>query len=125
MPDLYNTEIEVQTHYISDESDPIHNRYVFSYTITISNNGQLPAKLLTRHWVITNADGKVEEVKGEGVVGEQPHLNPGEQFRYTSGTILETPVGSMHGSYQMLADDGIRFDAEIPAFSLSVPHTLH
>ena len=125
MPDLYNTEIEVQTHYISDESDPIHNRYVFSYTITISNNGQLPAKLLTRHWVITNADGKVEEVKGEGVVGEQPHLNPGEQFRYTSGTILEIPVGSMKGTYHMIADDGVEFEAEIPMFTLSKPHTLH
>ena len=125
MPDLYNTEIEVQTHYIPDESDPTHNRYVFSYTITISNNGQVPAKLLTRHWVITNADGKVEEVKGEGVVGEQPHLNPGEQFRYTSGTILETPVGSMKGTYHMIADDGVEFEADIPMFTLSKPHTLH
>ena len=125
MPDLYNTEIDVQTHYIPDESDPIHNRYVFTYTITISNNGQVPAKLLKRHWVITNADGKVEEVKGEGVVGEQPHLNPGEQFRYTSGTILETPVGSMKGTYLMIADDGVEFEANIPMFTLSKPHTLH
>ena len=125
MPDLYNTEIDVQTHYISDESDPIHNRYVFSYTITISNNGQLPAKLLTRHWVITNADGKVEEVKGKGVVGEQPHLQPGDGFQYSSGTILETPVGSMHGSYQMIADDGEHFEAPIAPFTLSMPNTLH
>lgn len=125
MPDIYNTEIEVQTHYIPDESDPIHNRFVFAYTITISNNGQLPAKLLTRHWVITNADGKVEEVKGDGVVGEQPHLNPGEQFRYTSGTILETPVGSMKGTYHMIADDGVEFEADIPTFTLSKPNTLH
>ena len=125
MPELYNTEIEVQTHYISDESDPDNNRYVFAYTITISNNGQIPAKLLTRHWVITNADGKVEEVKGEGVVGEQPHLNPGEQFRYTSGTILETPLGSMKGTYHMIADDGVEFDADIPMFTLSKPNILH
>lgn len=125
MPELYNTEIEVQTHYIPDESDPENNRYVFAYTITISNNGQIPAKLLTRHWVITNADGKVEEVKGEGVVGEQPHLNPGEQFRYTSGTILETPLGSMKGTYHMIADDGVEFDADIPMFTLSKPNILH
>jgi len=125
MPDIYNTEVEVQTHYIPDESDPIHNRFVFAYTITISNNGQLPARLLTRHWVITNADGKVEEVKGDGVVGEQPHLNPGEQFRYTSGTILETPVGSMKGTYHMIADDGVEFEADIPTFTLSKPNTLH
>jgi len=125
MPELYNTEIEVQTHYIPDESDPDNNRYVFAYTITISNNGQIPAKLLTRHWVITNADGKVEEVKGEGVVGEQPHLNPGEQFRYTSGTILETPLGSMKGTYHMIADDGVEFDADIPMFTLSKPNILH
>lgn len=125
MPELYNTDIKVETHYIQDESDPVHNRYVFAYTITISNSGQLPAKLLTRHWVITNADGKVEEVKGAGVVGEQPHLNPGEQFQYTSGTILETPVGSMKGTYHMIADDGVEFEAEIPMFTLSKPNTLH
>ncbi len=125
MPALYNTEIEVQTHYIPGESDPENNRYVFAYTITISNNGQIPAKLLARHWVITDADGKVEEVKGEGVVGEQPYLNPGEQFRYTSGTILETPLGSMKGTYHMIADDGVEFDADIPMFTLSKPNILH
>lgn len=125
MPELYNTDVQVETHYIQDESDPVHNRYVFAYTITILNNGQVPAKLLTRHWVITNADGKVEEVKGAGVVGEQPHLNPGEQFQYTSGTILETPVGSMKGTYHMIADDGVEFEAEIPMFTLSKPNTLH
>ena len=125
MTENYNTQIEVQTTYISEQSDPEQNRFVFAYTITISNEGQVPAKLLARHWSITNADGKVEEVEGEGVVGEQPHLNPGEQFQYTSGTVLETPVGSMHGTYQMIADDGVEFKAEIPVFTLSVPKMLH
>ena len=125
MTDNYNTQVEVQTSYISEQSDPEENRFVFAYTITISNEGLVPAKLLTRHWIITNADGKVEEVEGEGVVGEQPYLNPGEQFQYTSGTVLETPVGSMHGTYQMIADDGVEFEAEIPVFTLSVPNTLH
>lgn len=125
MADNYNTQVEVQTNYISEQSDPAHNRFVFAYTVTISNEGDVPAKLLARHWIITNADGKVEEVEGEGVVGEQPYLNPGEQFQYTSGTILETPVGSMHGTYQMIADDGVEFEAEIPVFTLSVPNTLH
>ncbi|MEJ2141097.1 MAG: Co2+/Mg2+ efflux protein ApaG [Gammaproteobacteria bacterium] len=125
MTDNYNTQVEVQTTYIPEQSDPDQNRFVFAYTITISNEGQVPAKLLARHWIITNADGKVEEVEGEGVVGEQPYLNPGEQFQYTSGTVLETPVGSMHGTYQMVADDGVEFEAEIPVFTLSVPHILH
>ena len=87
--------------------------------------GDVAAKLLTRHWIITNADGKEEEVKGKGVVGEQPHLQPGDGFQYSSGTIIETPVGSMHGSYQMLADDGEKFEAVIAPFTLSMPHTLH
>jgi ApaG protein len=125
MTENYNTQVEVQTTYISEQSDPEQNRFVFAYTITISNEGQVPAKLLARHWIITNADGKVEEVEGEGVVGEQPHLNPGEQFQYTSGTVLETPVGSMHGTYKMIADDGVEFKAEIPVFTLSVPQILH
>ena len=121
----YDIKIEVQTQYIAEQSDPEEERYVFSYTITIRNEGSVPAKLLTRHWVITNANGKTQEVRGEGVVGEQPHLKPGEGFRYTSGAVLETPVGSMQGSYQMLADDGIKFDAEIAPFTLSTPHTIH
>lgn len=125
MTDNYNTQVEVQTTYIPEQSDPDQNRFVFAYTVTISNEGQVPAKLLARHWIITNADGKVEEVEGEGVVGEQPYLNPGEQFQYTSGTVLETPVGSMHGTYQMVADDGVEFEAEIPVFTLSVPQILH
>ena len=122
---MYNIQVDVQTQYIPEQSDPEQDRYVFSYTITIRNEGTVPAKLLTRHWIITNADGKTQEVRGEGVVGEQPHLKPGDGFRYTSGTVLETPVGSMQGSYQMVADDGVKFEAEIAPFSLSMPHTIH
>ncbi len=121
----YNIRVDVQTQYIAEQSDPEQERYVFSYTITIRNQGSVPAKLLTRHWIITNADGKTQEVRGEGVVGEQPHLKPGDGFRYTSGTVLETPVGSMQGSYQMVADDGVKFDAEIAPFTLSMPHSIH
>jgi len=122
---MYNIQVDVQTQYIPEQSDPEQDRYVFSYTITIRNEGSVPAKLLTRHWIITNANGKTQEVRGDGVVGEQPHLKPGDGFRYTSGTVLETPVGSMQGSYQMLADDGVKFEAEIAPFSLSMPHTIH
>ncbi len=121
----YNIQVEVETRYMAEQSDPNQNRHVFAYTITIVNQGSVPARLLTRHWVITDAEGKVQEVRGEGVVGEQPYLKPGDGFRYTSGTILETPVGSMQGSYQMVADDGTEFDAEIPAFNLAVPNALH
>ncbi len=117
--------IDVETDYIEGESSPEEDRYVFSYTITIRNEGNAPAKLLTRHWVITDANGHVQEVKGEGVVGEQPHLNPGEGFKYTSGTILETPVGVMQGSYQMVTDEGEEFDATIDPFRLSIPRVLH
>src|SRR5690606_20558068 len=99
-------------------------RYVFSYTITIRNEGTVPARLLTRHWIITDANGKTQDVRGEGVVGEQPYLKPGQGFRYSSGTVIETPVGSMQGSYQMLADDGHKFDAPIPAFRLAIPGIL-
>ncbi len=121
----YDTRVEVETRYVEEQSDPEQQRYVFAYTITIRNEGSIPAKLLSRHWIITDANGEVQEVRGEGVVGEQPHIRPGEGFRYTSGTVLETPVGSMQGSYQMIADDGVEFDAEIPPFSLSMPHTIH
>jgi ApaG protein len=121
----YKIAISAVTNYLGDQSDPDAGRYVFSYTITIENNGSLPAKLLNRHWIVTDANGKTQEVRGAGVVGEQPHLQPGESFRYTSGTQLETPVGSMHGSYGMLADDGTRFDAEIPAFSLGDRARFH
>jgi ApaG protein len=117
--------VAVDTRYLEDQSDPDEQRYVFAYTITIRNRGTVPAKLLGRHWVITDANGKVQEVRGEGVVGEQPHLMPGQGFRYTSGAVLETPVGSMQGSYQMLADDGVQFDAPIPAFTLAIPGKIH
>ena len=122
---VYAIQVKVETTYVANQSAPEQQRYVFAYTITIRNTGAVPAKLLTRHWIITDSNGKVQEVRGDGVVGEQPHLQPGEAFKYTSGTLLETAVGSMHGSYQMVADDGVRFDAEIPAFTLAVPRILH
>jgi len=117
--------IEVATDYVHEQSEPDDGRYVFSYTITIANLGDVPARLLSRHWVITDANGKVQEVRGDGVVGEQPHLNPGEIFRYSSGAVLETPVGSMQGSYRMEADNGKSFDARIPPFTLAMPGVLH
>lgn len=121
----YRIQILVTTNYLDDQSDPDAHRYVFAYTITITNTGLEPARLLNRHWIITDANGKVEEVKGKGVVGEQPYLKPGEEFRYTSGTVIGTPVGSMHGAYEMLGDDGARFEAEIMPFSLAQPMRLH
>ena len=125
MADSYDIRVDVATQLVDKQSDPGSDRYVFAYTITIRNQGEVPAKLLTRHWVITDANGKVQEVRGDGVVGEQPHLEPGQGFRYTSGTVLETPVGSMQGSYQMVADDGHKFDAPIAPFRLAVPGLLH
>lgn len=122
---VYNIKVAAKSFYLEEQSVPEQDRYVFAYTITIRNEGSVPAKLLTRHWIITDSNGKVEEVRGEGVVGEQPYLRPGEGFQYTSGAVIETPVGSMRGSYQMQADDGMGFDADIPAFTLSVPRTLH
>ena len=121
----HNITVTAQVRYIPDQSDEKEKRYVFAYTITIRNRGTVPAKLLSRHWLITDADGKVQEVRGEGVVGEQPHLMPGQGFRYTSGAVLETPVGSMQGSYQMLADNGVQFDAPVPAFTLAIPGKIH
>ena len=117
--------INVATSYIDDQSEPDADRYVFAYTITISNDGEVPATLLSRHWIITDANGKVQEVTGDGVVGEQPHLNPGEEFRYSSGAVLETPVGAMQGLYRMEADNGVNFDAPIAPFTLAVPGVLH
>lgn len=108
-----------------EQSAPVDGRYAFSYTITIENQGSEPARLIDRHWIITDADGRVQEVRGQGVVGEQPYLKPGERFRYTSGAILPTPIGSMHGSYGMVSDDGTRFAAEIPPFSLISLNRLH
>jgi ApaG protein len=123
-PSPHPIRIDVQTAYLVEQSDPNERRYVFAYTITIRNEGPVPAKLLTRHWVITDANGKVQEVRGDGVVGEQPHLKPGQGFRYSSGAVLETPVGVMQGSYQMMTDQGTRFDAPIAAFRLAMPGIL-
>lgn len=116
--------IAVDTVYLEDQSEPRERRYVFAYTITIRNEGVVAAKLLTRHWIITDADGRVQEVRGDGVVGEQPRLAPGQGFRYSSGAVIETPVGSMQGSYQMQTDDGERFDALIAPFRLAKPGVL-
>jgi len=126
MPDpAHRIVVDVATTYVEDQSDPRERRFVFAYTITIRNEGDVAARLMTRHWIITDANGKVQEVRGEGVVGEQPHLKPGQGFRYSSGAVLETPVGVMQGSYQMVADDGERFDAPIAPFSLAMPGVVH
>ena len=121
----HDIRVKVESFYIPEQSDPMTGRYVFAYNVSISNEGSTPAKLLSRHWIITDANGRIQEVEGEGVVGEQPYLQPGEDYHYTSGAMLETPVGSMQGRYMMVDDDGIRFEAEIPAFTLSRPHALH
>jgi len=122
-----NHDITVATRvtFIPDQSAAEDERYVFAYTITITNSGSIPVQLVSRHWIITDANSKVQEVKGLGVVGEQPYLRPGESFEYTSGTAIATPVGTMRGSYQMVAEDGVRFDAQIPEFTLSMPRVLH
>ena len=121
----YDISVKTRTVYIADQSDPADDRYVFAYTITITNAGSAAAQLVSRHWIITDAADKVQEVRGKGVVGEQPHLRPGESFEYTSGSALATPVGTMRGSYQMVADDGTHFDVTIPEFTLSMPRVLH
>jgi ApaG protein len=121
----HNISVDVDTRYLENQSNPHESRFVFAYTITIRNEGEVPARLLKRHWLITDANGKVQEVRGDGVVGEQPYLKPGQGFRYTSGAILETPVGAMEGSYEMLGDDGISFDAPIAPFTLAMPGTIH
>ncbi|MFO1427232.1 MAG: Co2+/Mg2+ efflux protein ApaG [Steroidobacteraceae bacterium] len=121
----HQIRVDVETAFLEEQSEPRDNRYVFSYTITIRNEGRVPARLLTRHWVITDSNGKVQEVRGDGVVGEQPYLKPGQGFRYSSSAIIETPVGAMQGSYQMLADDGARFDAPIKPFRLAKPGVLN
>ena len=121
----YAIQVEVQTRYLSDQSKPDSGRYAFAYKIRIVNNGGVPAQLISRHWIITDANGKVTEVKGLGVVGQQPLLAPGQSFEYTSGTEIGTPVGSMRGSYLFVAEDGERFEAPIGQFSLSMPRTLH
>src|SRR6202030_1402181 len=124
-PADHSIRVDVETSYLDEQSDPREHRFVFAYTITIRNEGQVPARLLTRHWVITDANGKVEEVRGDGVVGEQPYMQPGQGFRYSSGAVIETPVGTMQGSYQMVADDGQHFDAPIAPFRLAMPGVLH
>lgn len=118
-------DVNVQSRFLPEQSTPEEGRFVFAYTIRIHNSGQVPARLISRHWLITDGNGKIQEVRGEGVVGEQPWLRPGEDFEYTSGAVLETGMGTMQGSYQMLADDGTQFDASIAMFTLSVPRTLH
>ena len=121
----YDIQVNVRTVYIPEQSDPGSDRYVFAYTVTIANEGTASAQLISRHWVITDAENQIQEVRGLGVVGEQPFLRPGESFEYTSGTSLGTPVGTMHGNFQMVAEDGQKFDAEIPKFTLSMPRILH
>ena len=118
-------QVDVDTLYVESESSPDEDRYVFAYTVTIRNQGEVPARLTNRHWKIVDANGKVQDVHGEGVVGEQPHLKPGEGFQYTSGTMLETSMGTMGGTYKMITDDGEQFNATIPDFLLSAPRTLH
>ncbi len=121
----YDIEVRSAPEYIADQSDPDSDHYVFAYTMNIRNTGTVPAQLIARHWIITDADDKVQEVRGLGVVGHQPLLQPGESFEYTSGCALPTPVGTMRGSYQMIAEDGTHFDAEIPEFTLAIPRVLH
>ena len=126
MPEkTYDIAVEARTTFIPDQSDLEASRYVFAYTITITNKGSVPAQLVSRHWIITDANNQVQEVRGQGVVGEQPLLRPHESFQYTSGTAIATPVGTMRGSYQMVAEDGVQFDAPIPEFTLSMPRVLH
>jgi len=127
MPDSNKYRIEIQpvAQFIPDQSDPEENRYLFAYTIVITNIGEVPAQLVSRHWVITDAHNEVQEVRGLGVVGKQPLLKPGESFQYSSGSQLNTPVGTMKGSYQMVAEDGTHFEAEIPEFTLAMPRVLH
>jgi ApaG protein len=121
----YDIQVSARTAFIPEQSDLENGRYVFAYTITITNAGNVPAQLVSRHWIITDANNQVQEVRGLGVVGEQPLLRPNESFQYTSGTAIATPVGTMRGSYQMIAEDGRQFDAPIPEFTLSMPRVLH
>jgi ApaG protein len=126
MPDpRYQVDVSVVTRYLPEQSQPEQNRFAFAYTVTIVNSGELSAKLLSRHWLITDGDGRVQEVRGAGVVGQQPLIEPGDSHTYSSGTLIATHVGTMQGSYQMLAEDGKRFDADIAPFRLAVPGSLH
>lgn len=121
----YMIDVSIRTAYLSEQSDKEADRHVFAYTITIANSGTIATQLISRHWIISNGDGSVQEVRGLGVVGEQPLLKPGDSFEYTSGTVISTPLGSMKGSYQMAAEDGIHFNVAIPEFVLSAPRVLH
>jgi ApaG protein len=121
----YEIAVSAEVKFLPDQSDQDGERYVFAYTITIRNTGNVAAQLISRHWIITDSRGLVQEVKGLGVIGAQPLLRPGESHQYTSGTAIATPVGTMRGSYQMVAEDGARFDASIPEFPLSMPRVLH
>lgn len=118
-------EVNVDCQFIEEKSEPKRDRYLFAYTVTIRNNGTAPAKLLTRHWLITDANNKIQEVRGDGVIGQQPRLEPGEEHHYSSAAMIETSVGTMRGSYRMIDDDGVEFDAPIEQFVLSIPRTLH
>jgi ApaG protein len=121
----YEFTVTVKARYLEEQSEPAHSHYVFAYTITVRNTGQVTAQLISRHWIIVDANNVKEEVRGLGVVGQQPLLKPGEQFEYTSGTALKTPQGTMTGSYFCVAEDGAQFEASIPEFVLSLPRTLH
>ncbi|MDO9051651.1 MAG: Co2+/Mg2+ efflux protein ApaG [Methylotenera sp.] len=121
----YECTVKVEVTFIAEQSDIEHNRYAFAYHVTITNTGSVAAQLISRHWIITEANGEQQEIKGLGVVGAQPLLKPSAQFEYTSGTLINTPMGEMKGTYQMVAEDGVQFDAVIPAFSLVMPRVLH
>jgi len=123
--DNYHITVSARVAYVPEQSDVGNSRYVFAYTMTIKNTGTAAAQLVSRHWIITDAENKVQEVRGEGVVGEQPFLRPGQSFEYTSGAAIATPVGTMRGTYHMVAEDGVRFDAPIPEFTLAMPRVLH
>ena len=127
MPDTdkYQIEIHPMPQYIPEQSDPDNDRYIFAYTITIKNVGSVPAQLVSRHWIITDGNNEIQEVRGLGVVGKQPLLQPGESFQYTSGSSLTTAIGTMKGTYQMVAEDGTHFEAVIPEFVLASPRALH
>jgi ApaG protein len=125
MTEQYRFSVHVETAYLEEQSSAEDNHYAFAYTVSITNNGSIAAQLISRHWVITDADNRVNEVKGLGVIGEQPLLQPNETFTYTSGTVLNTAVGQMQGSYQMVAIDGTSFEATIAPFTLAAPRVLH
>lgn len=124
-PEKYNIDVSAQAFFLPDQSDEDAERFVFAYKIRITNAGSMSAQLISRHWIITDAENQVQEVRGLGVIGEQPTLKPGESFEYSSGSSLTTSVGTMRGTYQMVAEDGTKFEANIPEFVLSVPRVLH